>query len=324
MPGGGSKAGLLQALLRLMPELQAGVGQRGGPGLRGQHGHGARLARRRLAQRGEAGGGQGQRGGVVDVRARQQLRQQAGVRDVSGDGAQHVQRVRQRQAAGAADEAGRWLVADHAVQRRRRAHGTAGVAAQRQRRQSRRDGHARAAGRPARRTRRSGVPGIARRALSRVLAGQAEREFRHARLAQDDHALGRQSARGGGGATADGAAAGLRSAAGRGAFPVDAVFHRHRHAMQGAHEDARIPQAVRGLGLRQRAFRRDLAVGGQRGGALDAVQEVQGDLARAQFTESDGARQFAGVLEMQGDVLGRHGAALSFTSGPGHGSRACG
>ncbi|KAG1440201.1 hypothetical protein G6F57_019110 [Rhizopus arrhizus] len=57
VPGGGGEAGLLQARLRLMPDLQPGFGQRRGPGLGGQHGDCAWPARGRVAQRGEAGGG---------------------------------------------------------------------------------------------------------------------------------------------------------------------------------------------------------------------------------------------------------------------------
>ena len=124
--------------------------------------------------------------------------------------------------------------------------------------------------------------------------------------AEHNIALRRQAANGGGGFIADDAAPGLRAAAGAGAGPLQAVLHRHRHAVQGAHRNTGRQQAIGGLGLGQRAFRRDLAVGAERGRALDAVQEGNGDLARAQFALADRAGEFAGLSEMQGGVLCGH------------------
>ena len=76
--------------------------------------------------------------------------------------------------------------------------------------------------------------------------------------------------------------------------------------MQGAEQDARREQAVGGIGQGQRALGRDFAVGAERGRAFDAVQEVNGDLARAQFALADRAGEFAGLSEMQGGVLCGH------------------
>ncbi|MCY1522925.1 hypothetical protein D9M68_578040 [compost metagenome] len=77
--------------------------------------------------------------------------------------------------------------------------------------------------------------------------------------------------------------------------------------MQGAQQNARIEQAVDGVGLGQRTRGRDLAVGGERGGAFDAVQEVDSDLARTQLALADGAGELVRVLEMQSGVLCWHG-----------------
>ena len=87
-----------------------------------------------------------------------------------------------------ADQAGRRLVADRPFAPPARAR------SRRCRRPARsapapRPRPRRAAGRAARRAGLNGVPGVACGALRAVLAGQPEREFGHARLAQDHHAV---------------------------------------------------------------------------------------------------------------------------------------
>ena len=108
-----------------------------------------------------------------------------------------------------------------------------------------------------------------------------------------------------GGACAD-LAARLRAQRGFGAFPLHAVLHRHRHAVQRAQHDAGGQQPVGGVCASARSAVTTLY-------ALSApARSMRSRNAAAGATSAfstDGAADAEGVLEVQGGIGCGHGAS---------------
>ena len=165
-------------------------------------------------------------------RRRHQPDQQRAVFDRLRQRSHGIERLRQRHRAGAADQAHRRLEAGDAAKMRGHPDRAAGIRPQRRKGQPCRDRRARAGRRAAGDV--IDIPGIAHRAVMRVMPGRAIGEFHHLQRAEPDRAGILQALQRGRGRGRDEIPADLRAAGHDLALVVIHVLVRQWHAVQHA------------------------------------------------------------------------------------------